>query len=524
LPDLLSQAILQALAKDPDQRFADAGSMQMALEQYLHSATQISSSLTLAKYFRDKFGSLVPRLQIAGPDTTPREQTAIIDSDQQPMILGQADTVDLVFPGPRTDQTPGILREPDNRSESGVLNLPPPPLQLGLETADAIEASVIVADIDNHETSQISIEQADPPTLIRVFADSTPADGLVSSSARSALRRREAASAVESKNPLGMHLAETNLLLAPPPATSELNSGELLAVRTGSGPAESPPIMVGGPATETTPRRPIGSRPLLLIFLGALGLAFVAGLAGYALLPPAQRQEQSSSPAADATDQLGREAQDQAVDLAQPAARRDSAAARAIGILEIRTTPSKATVAVDGVVYGRTPLRLSLPAGKHAVQLSHLGHASHRVAVDIEANRQLNLVITLQVTDPDPPQAKDVVGEKTGANHGQASKRKKASQHIPSGRDRSSEPTITVLPSTSRKANDGYGVLYLNSVPWSEVFLDGKRLGITPLANVRLRNGSHLLLLRNPERGELKRAISVTADQTLRLFLRFPQQ
>ena len=46
------------------------------------------------------------------------------------------------------------------------------------------------------------------------------------------------------------------------------------------------------------------------------------------------------------------------------------------------------------------------------------------------------------------------------------------------------------------------GVLNFTSDVDSEVFLDGRPLGITPLSNVQVSLGSHLVLYRQPEWGE----------------------
>jgi len=43
--------------------------------------------------------------------------------------------------------------------------------------------------------------------------------------------------------------------------------------------------------------------------------------------------------------------------------------------------------------------------------------------------------------------------------------------------------------------------LTLDTHPWSEVFLDGRSLGTTPLIRARVPAGSHVLTLRNSERG-----------------------
>lgn len=54
-------------------------------------------------------------------------------------------------------------------------------------------------------------------------------------------------------------------------------------------------------------------------------------------------------------------------------------------------------------------------------------------------------------------------------------------------------------PTPTKGADKGF--LTLDTTPWSEVTLNGRRLGVTPLANVELPSGSHTLVLRNPQIG-----------------------
>ncbi len=53
------------------------------------------------------------------------------------------------------------------------------------------------------------------------------------------------------------------------------------------------------------------------------------------------------------------------------------------------------------------------------------------------------------------------------------------------------------------------GLLRLNTEPWSEVYLKGKKLGVTPLVDVKLPAGTHALSLVNPKKG-INTTLSVT--------------
>jgi serine/threonine-protein kinase len=50
-----------------------------------------------------------------------------------------------------------------------------------------------------------------------------------------------------------------------------------------------------------------------------------------------------------------------------------------------------------------------------------------------------------------------------------------------------------------------------NAIPWAEVWVDGRQVGETPLANVSVPIGSHEVLFRHPELGEKHVRALVTA-------------
>jgi hypothetical protein len=57
----------------------------------------------------------------------------------------------------------------------------------------------------------------------------------------------------------------------------------------------------------------------------------------------------------------------------------------------------------------------------------------------------------------------------------------------------------------------------INAVPWAEVFIDGTRVGETPLANVQQTLGPHEILFRNPRLGERRVNTVVTLKETNRI-------
>lgn len=61
------------------------------------------------------------------------------------------------------------------------------------------------------------------------------------------------------------------------------------------------------------------------------------------------------------------------------------------------------------------------------------------------------------------------------------------------------------------------GTLSLNALPWSEVVIDGRTLGATPLGRIPLSIGPHEILFRHPQLGEQTRTAVVRAGAETRL-------
>jgi serine/threonine protein kinase len=61
------------------------------------------------------------------------------------------------------------------------------------------------------------------------------------------------------------------------------------------------------------------------------------------------------------------------------------------------------------------------------------------------------------------------------------------------------------------------GVVNLNATPWAEVWIDGQRVGETPIGNLSIPIGSHEVVFRHPQFGEKRHAISVTMSGPTRV-------
>jgi PEGA domain len=61
------------------------------------------------------------------------------------------------------------------------------------------------------------------------------------------------------------------------------------------------------------------------------------------------------------------------------------------------------------------------------------------------------------------------------------------------------------------------GVVNLNATPWAEVWIDGHRVGETPIGNLQVPIGPHEVVFKHPQFGEKRHAISVTLSGPVRL-------
>ena len=61
------------------------------------------------------------------------------------------------------------------------------------------------------------------------------------------------------------------------------------------------------------------------------------------------------------------------------------------------------------------------------------------------------------------------------------------------------------------------GTIALNAVPWAEVWIDGENVGETPIGNLPVAIGAHEIIFRHPALGELRRAVTVTLKDAVRL-------
>jgi hypothetical protein len=208
------------------------------------------------------------------------------------------------------------------------------------------------------------------------------------------------------------------------------------------------------------------------------------------------------------------------------------AAASVVGQLQVATDPAGASLIVDGVRRGKTPMTLlDLVPGPHTVTVeSDLGTVTQRV--NVEAGILASLVVPLAAP------AAVASGWVSVTAPVQLELYEKGRLLGNSGIDRLMLPTgkhelelvnellmyrevrtVTVSPGrvTSLTVTMPKGTLSINAVPWASVVIDGESIGDTPIGNFPITIGPHEVVFRNPQLGEQRRVVTVTQQAPVRL-------
>jgi hypothetical protein len=82
-----------------------------------------------------------------------------------------------------------------------------------------------------------------------------------------------------------------------------------------------------------------------------------------------------------------------------------------------------------------------------------------------------------------------------------------------------SNQSVVIMPGHATFISAGLpmGSLSLNAQPWSEVLIDGKPVGETPIGNLEFPIGPHRVVFKHPVHGEQTRTVVLTTDATVRL-------
>ena len=225
--------------------------------------------------------------------------------------------------------------------------------------------------------------------------------------------------------------------------------------------------------------------------------------------------------------------------------------ADAAGTLVVNTNPIGVAVIVDGQARGTTPLRVRLSPGDHVFELV-TGNDRRSIPVTITAGGQVSQFIEMPKTPSnlgkpqvrtaasamaslavplESPQGAPVSGwisistpvdVQVYENQRLLGSSRTSRIMVPVGRHDlefvnealgyRAARTVAVRPGqvSGIKIDMPMGALSINALPWADVWIDGERVGETPIGNVILPIGPHDIVFRHPELGEKRHAVTVT--------------
>ena len=189
------------------------------------------------------------------------------------------------------------------------------------------------------------------------------------------------------------------------------------------------------------------------------------------------------------------------------------------GTLTIESIPTGAKVLLNGTHAGETPLKLEgLPAGRHTVTLV-TDSVSVKRTVRVEAGKIVALDVPVfsgwvAIFAP-------IVLEVSEGNKGLGSTEQgrillSPGRHVLTVTSRqygySSTHEVEISAGEESPLNlTPTGRVNLNAVPWAEVWMDGTRVGETPIANLEVPLGTREFVFKHPQHGERRVTTTVTA-------------
>jgi hypothetical protein len=189
------------------------------------------------------------------------------------------------------------------------------------------------------------------------------------------------------------------------------------------------------------------------------------------------------------------------------------------GTLTIESIPTGARVLLNGTPAGETPLRLEgLPEGRHTVTLV-TDSVTVKRTVRVEAGKIVALdvpVFSGWVAIFAPIVLEVSEGQKGLGSTEQGRILLPPGRHVLTVTNRalgySSTHTVEIGAGEETPLNlTPTAQVNVNAVPWAEVWMDGTRVGETPIANLDVPLGTREFVFKHPQHGERRITTTVTA-------------
>jgi hypothetical protein len=205
-----------------------------------------------------------------------------------------------------------------------------------------------------------------------------------------------------------------------------------------------------------------------------------------------------------------------------------------LGSLIVQSDPAGAEVTVDGVARGKAPVSVAdLTPGEHEVVLQGTGGAPVHQKVAIQAGVTASVLTPVSTAAPGPVSGWIAVKSAVSIEVREGGKLLGTTDAdrimLASGRHdlELANDTLGYHATRSIQVPPGKvasitvdlpeGVVNLNASPWAEVWIDGRRVGETPIGNLPVSIGPHEIVFRHPQLGEKRQAVSVTLNAPVRV-------
>jgi hypothetical protein len=210
---------------------------------------------------------------------------------------------------------------------------------------------------------------------------------------------------------------------------------------------------------------------------------------------------------------------------------RPAAALADVGQLLVASDPSGARVTVDGQARGVTPVTIpDVAAGQHAVSISG-GSGSIQRTVAVQRGQTASLMVSMMnsaaafgwISISSPIVVQVLENDKRLGTSETDRITMTAGKHtlkIVNTQLAYQSTRVVQVPAAgvaTLKIDVPDGTVSLNALPWAEVWIDGRRIGETPLGNLKLPIGDHEALFRHTQLGEQRQTFVVTANQPTRV-------
>jgi hypothetical protein len=201
------------------------------------------------------------------------------------------------------------------------------------------------------------------------------------------------------------------------------------------------------------------------------------------------------------------------------------------GRLEVTSDPPGASVRIDGTAAGSTPLSIgALAAGDHEVAIASAGSVVTRkvtvrpgatatvFAAVTPASAAAGWVVLEAPIDLEIHEDGRLIGT-TAADRLMLPAGRHELTLVSAPLEFRKNVTVQIAPgrTTTTPVTVPEGSLSINALPWAEVWIDGKAVGTTPLANLPVPIGSREVVWRHPDLGERRRVVAVTAVSPVRI-------